>query len=311
MELPIFAKFVWAPVLLALCSVQAQVVEIPDGGLETAIREELGKPAGAITVDEMGELTKLFACSRGIESIEGLEHAVNLTRLDLFENQLNSLTLPEDMSRLTWVDASFNKLTSVNLPDSLSNLEELHLGFNRLTGLELLAGLTSLTWLDLSFNQLTDLEVPGDMRSLRWLWLDENQLTRLSLPTGLSRLTVLILGDNPLTALAVPAGTSLQASSLRLSTPLDLLGINVTFYPNLRDPHHTQKGNEFTFHARAGNYKFQRSIDLKAWMDVGSKIISEEEAAANEFTHTGAVTFNDNQAEDLKSVFYRVAEVIE
>ena len=74
----------------------AQTVEIPDPGLQAAIREALNKPAGEITVADMESLTELdasiFAPGRSyallIHSLEGLEAARNLTTLQLNGSQV-------------------------------------------------------------------------------------------------------------------------------------------------------------------------------------------------------------------------------
>ena len=63
--------------------VPAQVVTIPDPGLEAAIRFAVGKPTGDITIDDMVSLTNLYARNRAIVSIEGLGTATNLAWLDL------------------------------------------------------------------------------------------------------------------------------------------------------------------------------------------------------------------------------------
>ncbi|MCL0107948.1 hypothetical protein M1N70_03085 [Peptococcaceae bacterium] len=60
-----------------------------DTNLEAAIRQELGKPTGNITKEDMAELTNLGANERRITDLSGLEYAVNLTWLSLGSNPLS------------------------------------------------------------------------------------------------------------------------------------------------------------------------------------------------------------------------------
>ena len=55
-----------------MATTQAQVVSVPDPGLNAAILAALGKSAGPLTVQDMLSLTNLDANSRGVLSLEGL-----------------------------------------------------------------------------------------------------------------------------------------------------------------------------------------------------------------------------------------------
>jgi hypothetical protein len=75
---------------LAVSIAAAQVVEIADPGLESAIRTALGKPTGEITAADMESITELRAdrASRdasygAIKSLRGIEAATNLLSLGL------------------------------------------------------------------------------------------------------------------------------------------------------------------------------------------------------------------------------------
>ena len=134
------------------------------------------------------------------------EGLTNLERLDLRQNQLTSLTLPEGLSSLEWLDLSSNQLTSLTLPEGLTNLKTLRLYENQLTSLTLPEGLTSLEYLTLDYNQLTSLTLPEGLTSLEWLDLRQNQLTSLTLPEGLTNLKTLRLSGNPFMEIRLPVG---------------------------------------------------------------------------------------------------------
>ena len=82
--------------LHCVSEVRSQPVDIPDPALRFAIWVSLGRsgPVGDLTVRDMLSLTSLYAYSKGIHSIDGLEHAINLSELDLSWNGFTSLTLP-------------------------------------------------------------------------------------------------------------------------------------------------------------------------------------------------------------------------
>src|SRR5262245_9194874 len=173
-----------ALLLVPVFHASAQTVAIPDPGLEAAIRYALGKPTGDITVADMETLTSLDACCLGIESIEGLGAAKNLTTLNLSDNPLTSLTLP----------AGLTSLVGLSLRDNCS-----------LINLSLPADLTSLTYLDACCGAIKSIRGLGAAKNLTTLNLWGNQLTSLTLPAGLTSLGELYLQGNPLTNLALPA----------------------------------------------------------------------------------------------------------
>ena len=77
-------------------------VAIPDAKLHAAIANELGKTSNApITASEMATLSHLFA----LDSETGLEYAINLTTLQLYNNRVSNPTttfrLPIDHNRIS------------------------------------------------------------------------------------------------------------------------------------------------------------------------------------------------------------------
>ena len=146
----------------------AQVIDIPDPNLRTAIETALGKASGAIiTPDEMATLTELTARSADISGLTGLEHATHLTRLELVGN----------------------KISDVSVLANLTNLESLSLDNNRISDLSPLAGLTKLTQMGLEGNNISDISAFADLTDLIWLRLEDNYISDISPLAGLTRLT--------------------------------------------------------------------------------------------------------------------------
>jgi formylglycine-generating enzyme required for sulfatase activity len=187
----------------------AQDVSIPDPGLNAAVRETLGIPAGPLTPQDLLGLTNLSAISRNITNLLGLEAARNLSALILDDNHITDLSFPEGLTNLTslsLLDLSGNPVTRLPFLGGLTNLSRIRVETGGLTDLTLPAGLTKLTELRLGFNQLPSLTVPADMTNLSLLSLFNNQLTNLTLPPNLAGLSELNLNGNQLPCLTLPPG---------------------------------------------------------------------------------------------------------
>jgi hypothetical protein len=150
-----------------------RVVDIPDAGLRDAIGLALGKSGDDVTVADMAGLTTLDASrsARGsaaplIGSLEGIQAAQNLTRLDLsgLANRPNLVLTNFEplvqLTNLTALNLSNNQLSSVSLPGGLMNLAALDLSGNLLTNLTLPVELVNLSTLDLQGNPLAQLLLP-------------------------------------------------------------------------------------------------------------------------------------------------------
>ena len=154
--IPLVRPFVLTLLVLAsfVITPMAQEVQIPDPGLNAAIREALQQPNGPLTEQDLLSLINLDASSRDVSSVEGLEAARNLERLFLDSNRLTNFSLPGTLTNLIELNLSFNPLTNCSLPSGLANLATLNIEFCLLIQLTLPPGLTGLTELDLGINGL-------------------------------------------------------------------------------------------------------------------------------------------------------------
>jgi len=205
--------------LLLLASVVtsalAQEVSIPDPGLNAAIRQELQKPTGPLTQQDLLQLTSLNATGRNIANVAGLEAARNLIGLDLFHNHITNFSLPSQLTNLIFLDISSNPLANCSLPSGLAQLQNLVIESTTLTNLTLPVGMTAMVQLDLVGNRLTRFAVPLDMTNLVTLRLPFNQLTNLTLSANLTRLGTIDLDFNQLQSLTLPPDiTQLRTLSL-------------------------------------------------------------------------------------------------
>ena len=71
-----------------------------DEKLEKQVRVELGKANGPLTKADLAMLETLNANDREIESLSGLEYAVNLSSLSLYNNQISDVSPLASLTKL-------------------------------------------------------------------------------------------------------------------------------------------------------------------------------------------------------------------
>ena len=194
-------------------------VSIPDPNLAAAIREDLvltsNEPVTTISI--LG-LVKLEARNRGIKSLTGLEHAVNLKVVDLGDEYISGA----------------GRVNSNAISDfsPLERLADLTLLLRRMSGLRdvsALASLTNLKWLSLWYTDVSDVSALASLTNLKWLSLWYTDVSDISPLTALTQLTSLgLLGTgvsdiSPLTALTQLIELNLSLTRVSDISPLTAL----------------------------------------------------------------------------------------
>ncbi|MET1109519.1 leucine-rich repeat domain-containing protein, partial [Enterococcus faecium] len=156
-----------------------QEVNMPDAALKAAVNAELnkekidGKTDRAATDPvydtELAQMHMLICESKGIGTLKGLEHAVNLTRLDVSYNKLNqeSVQYIAPLVNLTYlaIDQSNENSTSekdvitdISSLKDLVNLEDFYLSGNKVADISVMKNMPKLKLLKLRANKVTDFE---------------------------------------------------------------------------------------------------------------------------------------------------------
>ena len=176
----------------------AQVVEIPDPNLESAIREELNLPDGnPITQQEMLRLTQLDAGGdRGITDLTGLEYATNLKSLGLYHNPIVDIGPLAQLPKLEGFNLWGCRIVDLSPLHNLKNLTGIILGNNEISDIRPLARLTNLTSLELESNQISDINPLAELTNLTVLQLDHNRIVDFSPLANLTNLRELWINDN-------------------------------------------------------------------------------------------------------------------
>ena len=243
-----------ALLLTALVQLTAQPVQaevsIPDDNLANAIRETLNLPTNAvITADAMLALRVLDAPGKEIADLTGLEHAVNLTRLDLggaFVNDewhthpISDVSPLAGLTQLTYLGLSGTDVSDVSPLANLTQLTRLDLIATGVSDVSVLAGLTQLTYLGLSWTDVSDVSPLANLTQLTELILDNTAVSDVSPLAALTQLTELNLNYTAvsdvsplanltqLTTLNLGATAVSDVSPLANLTQLTWLGLNRT-----------------------------------------------------------------------------------
>ena len=193
--------------LTALVQLTAQPVQaevsIPDDNLAAAIRETLGLPTNAvITADAMLDLTGLGARGKEITALTGLEHATNLTWLNLgtarvdgqrHTNPISDVSPLAALTQLTRLELGYTAVSDVSPLASLTQLTRLELGYTAVSDVSPLAALTQLTSLRLDGTAVSDVSPLAALTQLTSLRLDGTAVSDVSPLAALTQLTRLNL----------------------------------------------------------------------------------------------------------------------
>lgn len=228
------------PVVAPMCTSPDQVVSIGDTNLQDAVRESLNKPSGDLTCADMAKVTDIEANDYGIQSLDGLQYAINLDVLNARTNQIGDLGPLANLSHLEWVDlynndladlgplggltqlrgleigCDCNTILDVTPLQSLTNLENLGLEHRLQGNIAWLAGLDRLSRVLLVSDGLNDSDMATFAgKDLVELDISANQVTDLTFVSQFTHLQALGIGGLPVTDLA-PVKAMTQLTSLTI-----------------------------------------------------------------------------------------------
>jgi len=179
-----------------LSTTAQEVIHFPDLQLEAAVRRALDRPTGVLTTADMALLKTLEAGRQNIVDLSGLEYAVNLESLNLYQNSVEELAPLGALTRLRVLNLGGNSIKDISALRGLTALEELDLSHNRLTNIDALQKLTRLRLLHLEGNDISALTPLASLKSLEGLFLSGNLDDRsVSSLAGLTKLQRLMLAD--------------------------------------------------------------------------------------------------------------------
>ena len=186
----------------ATCAGPQVEVVVPSAELRSILHQRLGVAAEQpLTCADLERLTMLGITQRGIETLEGLQFAINLTALTCNQCVLRDIGQVSRLRKLTSLSLTENGIVDVTPVAGLVALTSLDLQFNRITDVRALAGLTNLTLLNLRGNVLDGIDALAGLTRLQQLFLRETRITSATALTQLVDVENLTLSFNQLTTL--------------------------------------------------------------------------------------------------------------
>ena len=219
----------------------AQVVHFPDPNLRAAVAEKIGADPARITEDTLQDLKVLEARGREIENLEGIQHARNLTRLDLGNNLISDMTPLTGLTNLRRLNLYDNRITDINALSGLKQLRELVIPGNAITEIDLLSELAALEHLHLAGNLISDIFPLADLVNLEVLRLHRNAIVDISPLAGLTNLVHLSIDHNAITDISPLAGLTnlrhliIQNNFIADHSPVDGLALDTFIYDQICD----------------------------------------------------------------------------
>ena len=203
-------------------------VWMPDANLRAVVRAALGLAEGDVLTQEvLQDLTELDASvaldaptSVMISSLIGLEHATQLTVLDLGHNNIIDVSPLSGLRQLTVLDLWANEVVNISPLSELTQLASLYISYNGFTDVSPLSALTQLTTLDLENNNIIDVSALSGLTQLTELYLGWNNIIDVSGLSSLTQLTNLDLTNNAIIDVS-------GLSSLTQLTELGLYGNDI------------------------------------------------------------------------------------
>ena len=169
---------------------------MPDENLRRVIKSELKLGDTRLEIAHLQQLETLLSIGDGIESIAGLEHAVNLRFLHIAPSGISDLTPLAGLENLRVLKLYGNRISDITPLAGLINLEALQLQVNEIADISPLAGLSKLQELNLGDNLLTDPSSLQALVNLKTLRLRGNQILDFTPLLNLTKLESLDIHYN-------------------------------------------------------------------------------------------------------------------
>ena len=130
---------------------------MPDPNLRRAVKRKLQIPNNIpLTPPDMLRLHDLVSINEGIENLQGLEHAINLSFLHIAPAEVSDLKPLAGLLSLKTLKLYSNNISDITPLSNLTALNHLQLHDNQITDLTPLTHLTNLEELSIAGNPITD-----------------------------------------------------------------------------------------------------------------------------------------------------------
>jgi len=171
------------------------IVTFPDAALNAAVHTQMGIPlATPIYASDLTTLTTLTAENKGITLLDGLENAKNLTYLDLWSNNVTTITPLAGCPALGTMVLVGNHISDLTPLASIPHVYYLNIDSNEATTLAGLENQTSLQAVYASSNHLTSISQLQNMPNLEHADFFENDIADITPLRGKTQLKTVAFG---------------------------------------------------------------------------------------------------------------------
>ncbi len=178
--------------------VESESIKFTEAALEMAVRKELNKPTGDITLADAMRVTSLQLEYSAL-SDSSLQYFQNLISLDLHGSEISddsALLNLISLKNLSILDLSRTGISDLHVLSKLTNLTTLYLDYNDINDISALSNLTNLSYLSLYRNYISDISALSNLTNLSSLSLYGNDISDISALSNLTNLSYLYLSDN-------------------------------------------------------------------------------------------------------------------
>ena len=190
--------------------------EFPDSAFRTYVKKFDTDGNEKFSVDELAEITEIYASNLGIKTLKGVEHFSKLKKLVCDYNELTSLDVSHNAA-LTLLCCDWNNITELKVTDN-PELESISCDNNQIASLDLRKN-TKLESIICRNNKLKALNVDNNS-AMSWIVCGGNEISSLNVSNN-PELYVFLCNDNQLTSLDVsnnPKLYELTCSGNKLNT---------------------------------------------------------------------------------------------
>ena len=180
------------------------VIDIKDDDDSIVIIGTRGSKVTRLTsLKDMRCLSVLTLRSCLISSTKGIEspNLITLTKLELYDNQIEDINGIQSLTNLIILDLSYNGIRDMSPVSNCILLEELYIAQNKLRKIEGLNNMQNLRILDLGANRIRLMEGLDNLTSLQSLWLGKNKIETIACIGNLPKLRQLDIQNNRITSI--------------------------------------------------------------------------------------------------------------
>ena len=190
--------------IVAVFSAGNDAVSIPDANFRSELKAIFNRGQASITIEDFMSLSTLEIRNANISSIEGLQYAKNLTKVNFYGNNISDINPVKHLTKLQTLNMIDNKISDLSPLHELSRKENMlftiKLDRNLVSDFSSAVRLSKLTMLHLSYNKLSNLNfLNGSGVNLSRLDIRFNNISDAS-PLVNANIDTIYMVGNPLSS---------------------------------------------------------------------------------------------------------------